>query len=163
MHPSRTPFKTKKTYCPCPPGARRGIIKRGKLIKMKLLGIDYGRKKMGFAVGETDSKFAEPFSVMRFQALEEALEKIKQAVQAERAEKIVIGVSEGKMAEETKKFGKKLSEKLKMLVVFQDETLSSKDAQEFSIGAGIKRKKRKDMEDAFAAAIMLQNYLENNF
>ena len=46
-------------------------------------------------------------------------------------------------------------------VVFSDETLSSHDAIEMSVASGMGRKKRKEMEDAFAASIMLQNYIDS--
>ena len=41
-----------------------------------------------------------------------------------------------------------------------DETLSTQDAQRMSKEAGIKQKRRHLMEDAYAAAIMLQNFLD---
>jgi len=42
-----------------------------------------------------------------------------------------------------------------------DETLSTYNAQRASIEAGMKRKKRKDMEDAYAATLILQGYLDS--
>lgn len=127
----------------------------------KIVGIDYGRKKIGLAIADTDSRLAEPLEVIRFENLDEALEKVAQVVQVEEVEKVVLGISEGKMAKETKEFGKKLEVKLKIAVEFQDETLTTHEAQELSIKAGIKRKKRKLMEDAYSAALILQGYLDS--
>lgn len=127
---------------------------------MRILGIDYGRKKIGLAIGDTDIKFAEPLQVLRFSNLEEGLIKVSQVCKVSMASKIVIGLSEGKSGEETKEFGHKLQKELQIPINYHDETLSTADAQKLSIEAGIKRKKRKDFEDAFAAALMLQNYLE---
>lgn len=127
---------------------------------MKLLGIDYGRKKIGLAVGDSESKFAEPLSVIKFENEDQAVLKIGQYAKVEKVEKIIIGISEGKMGKESKAFGKELESRLGIPVVYQDETLTSKDAQSLSIEAGINRKKRKKMEDAFSAAILLQRYLE---
>jgi len=90
------------------------------------------------------------------------LKKIEKETEKEKIEKIVVGVSEGEMAEETKKFGKKLEDKLGISVVFQDETLTTYEAQRFSIEAGIKRKKRKELEDAYSAALILQEYLDSH-
>ena len=39
---------------------------------MNILGIDYGEKKIGLAVGDTDSKFAEPLMVVRYDKEEKA-------------------------------------------------------------------------------------------
>ena len=127
----------------------------------KIVGIDYGRKKIGLAIADMDSRLAEPLEVIRFENLDEALEKVAQVVQVEEVEKVVLGISEGKMAKETKEFGKKLEVKLKIAVEFQDETLTTHEAQELSIKAGIKRKKRKLMEDAYSAALILQGYLDS--
>ncbi len=128
---------------------------------MKILGVDYGRKNIGLAVGDPESKFAEPLSVLKFEKVEKVVAKIKQLAAIEKVEKVVVGISEGKMAEEAKEFGEKLRTELRTPVVFQDETLTTHDAQELSIAAQIKRTKRKKMEDAYSAAIILQQLLEN--
>ena len=125
---------------------------------MKYLGVDYGRSKIGLAV--SDGKLAEPLTVIRYKDASAISEKLKQIIKQEKIEKVVIGVSEGEMAEESKKFGLALN--LQPLVLeFFDETLSTHDAQEMAKQNGMGRKKRKEMEDAFAASIMLQSYLDN--
>lgn len=124
----------------------------------KVLGIDYGKKKIGLAIAE--GPLAEPLRVIRFESEKEAFKKTEQVVQVEQVERVVIGVSEGKMGQESRKFGGKLRDKLEVPVVFQDETLTTHEAQEFSRKAGIKRKKRKALEDAYSAALILQSYLD---
>lgn len=128
----------------------------------KVLGIDYGRKKIGIAIA--DGPLAEPLEVIRFENEEDALEKVSssfaKASEDKKVSKVVLGVAEGKMAEEQREFGKKLEKRLGIPVTFQDETLTTQEAQELSIKAGIKRKKRKGLEDAYSAALILQNYLE---
>ena len=124
---------------------------------MKYLGIDYGRSKIGLAV--SDGKLAEPLKVIRYKDASAINEQIKQIIQKEKIGKVIVGVSEGKMAEESKKFGLALN--LQPLVLeFFDETLSSHDAQELSRQTGMSRKKRRELEDAFAASIMLQSYID---
>lgn len=125
---------------------------------MKILGIDYGLRKIGLAVAE--GKLAEPLKVIRVNGDEEAVEKVKQVVQVEQVEQVIIGISEGKTAEETKKFSQNLKGEIRIPVELFDETLSTHEAQELSRESGMNRKKRKNMEDAFAACIMLQNYLD---
>ena len=124
---------------------------------MRILGIDYGRKKIGLAIAFTE--IAEPYRVIRYDDLEVLGEKIKEVIRNENIEEIVVGISEGEMAEETKKFGEILKEKTRLPLSFADETLSTYDAQRFSQEAGVKRQKRKDFEDAYAATVMLQEYL----
>ncbi|MEK7497695.1 MAG: Holliday junction resolvase RuvX [Patescibacteria group bacterium] len=123
---------------------------------MTFLGIDYGRSKLGLAIAY--GSLAEPLVVLK----SEELEKIKEIVKKEKVEKIIVGVSDGEMGKESRDFGLKLSQELGLPVDFQDENLSSIDAQRFAIEAGIKRSKRKALEDSYAAAVMLQNYLDNH-
>jgi putative Holliday junction resolvase len=129
---------------------------------MRFLGIDYGERKIGLAVGDTESRFAEPLAVVRFEEKKEAIERISQYATVERVENLVLGISEGKTAEKTRNFGAKLSKKVKLPILYYDETLTTHDAQKLAISARIGRKKRKAKEDSYAAAIMLQNFLESN-
>lgn len=126
---------------------------------MKILGIDYGRRKAGFALSE--GSFAEPLKVVYFDDVDELIEKIRRVVEEYKVGKIVVGVSSGKMALETKEFAKNVRSELEIEVEVYDETLSTKMAQKKAIEAGVGREKRKRMEDAYAAALILENYLEN--
>ncbi len=128
---------------------------------MKLLGIDYGRKKIGLSI--SGGKLAEPYQVIRYANYEKMIAHIQRIVERLKIERIVIGMSENEMGEEIKKFGEsvKLSN-ISTEVEFCDETLSSHDAIEMSVAGGMSRKKRKEMEDAFAASIMLQSYIDSN-
>jgi putative Holliday junction resolvase len=120
---------------------------------MKTLGIDYGRSKIGLAIAE--GSFSEPWKVIRVSSFDDAVQKIKKEITTEKFDKTVVGVSEGDMGAESKKFAEELG------AVTFDETLTSKDAQKLSIEAGINRKKRHKMEDAYAASLMLQNYIDS--
>lgn len=112
---------------------------------MRILGIDYGRSKIGLAIAE--GILASPWKVIKPEQLGDILKN-------EKFDKIVVGVSEAEMAKESKKFAKRIGAET------FDETLSTHEAQELSKETGMTRKRRKKMEDAFAATIMLQNYLD---
>ena len=126
---------------------------------MRILGIDYGRRKIGIAFG--DERLVEGFTVVRYEDEKKALEKIIKIIKKEKVNEIVIGVSEGQIGEESRRFGEKLGKKVNLPVHFQDETLTTQDAQALSIIAGIKRKKRRALEDAYSAALILRNYLDS--
>jgi len=119
---------------------------------MKFLGIDYGRSKIGLAL--SDGKLAEPYQVIRYKDTEKMLAHIKRIIEKQKIEKVIVGVSEGEMAIESREFAKNFNAET------FDETLSSHDAQRMSIESHMGRKKRKEMEDAFAASIMLQSYID---
>lgn len=120
---------------------------------MKILGVDYGRKKIGLAVSE--SGLSEPLKVILVENFDLAIERVKSVIEDMGIEKVVVGISEGEMGEESARFAHELGAET------YDETLTSLDAQRLSQEAGIGQKKRKEMEDAYAASIMLQNYLDS--
>jgi putative Holliday junction resolvase len=125
---------------------------------MKVLGIDFGERKIGLAIA--DSKIAEPYMVLRVKRKKEAINKILDIILKEAIEEIVVGISEGETAKKTKVFIKNLQERTKVEVKSHDETLSTYEAQRLSLEAGLRRVKRKKLEDAFAATVMLQDYLD---
>ena len=127
---------------------------------MKILAIDYGQRKIGIAFAET--MIAEPYCVLRYQSEDRVIKKILEIIKQFNIEKVIIGISEGKSAENSKDFAKKLLAKKNIDLDFVDETLSTKKAQEYSIEAGIRRSKRILLEDAYAAAVMLQWYIEKD-
>ena len=126
----------------------------------KILGVDYGRRKIGLSIAE--GKLASPHNVLRVGSKKEAISKIENVVKNENVDKVVVGISEGQMGEETKAFVNKLEEKINVSIETWDETLSTKDAISLSIEAGIKQKKRKKMEDAYSATVILQDYHDSN-
>lgn len=126
---------------------------------MRLLGIDYGRSKVGISVGE--GFLAEPYGVVKYKEEKELLKRLGDVAKKEDVVKVVVGISESNMARESERFAKRLEKSLSLPVELQDETLTSLDAQKLSMAVGIARKKRKGLEDAYAATIMLQNYIDS--
>lgn len=118
---------------------------------MKYLGVDFGEKKIGLAMAE--GILAQPYGIIDNGKWELEIKKI---CEGEKIEKIVVGVSEGKSGEKARDFGSKIEKKTGLPVVYFDETLTTYDALVKMREVGIK----KQDEDAFAAAILLQNYLD---
>src|SRR3989344_4126977 len=123
-----------------------------------ILGIDHGRAKLGLA--RADGPLAEPYMVVRVKSTEDALKKVAKIVKAEQIAWVIVGVSEGVMGREQEEFATGLREILDVPVETWDETLSTQDAQAYAINMGIGRRRRQEREDAYAAAIMLQSYLD---
>jgi len=122
---------------------------------MTILGIDWGEAKIGVAISA--GKLAEPLAVFTPDSL---MSQILKLVNDNSAEKIIVGISENESEEKAREFGKKLKEIVSIPVEFVDETLSTYEAQYLAVEAGVPQKKRKEMEDAFAATLILQRYLD---
>lgn len=120
---------------------------------MNLLGIDYGEKKIGLALAS--GPLSEPIGVVKISNFKTQIPKICQEY---KIEKIVVGISEGRIAARTKKFVQQLKTVINLPIEFQDETLTTQEAVKKMRQAGKKIKGKE--EDAFAAALILQGYLD---
>lgn len=123
---------------------------------MRFLAIDFGLKKIGLAISEGD--LAEPLAVIPNQS--SVISKMVALCRERKIEEIIVGVAEGKIAKQARSFGEALSRKSGLVVVYQDETLTTKEAIGKMVEVGKKRKYRQEKEDAFAAALILQEYLD---
>ena len=123
---------------------------------MRLLGIDYGTKRIGLALSDPSGRFASPYQVIENSV--NAIAVIKKAVIDNEVGKIVIGKSLNYKGEanpimgEVDDFTQKLISATGLEVKFETEILSSKEAERI-IG------RDKDY-DARAAAIILTSYID---
>ncbi len=133
---------------------------------MRILGIDYGRKRIGLAISDPDGILASPLPIYIRRDARADIEHIARLAHKKEAGIIVIGLplnmngSRGEMAEEVTAFVERLRARVKIPVVTFDERLTSKEAERVLIQADISRKKRKEVRDSLAAVLILQGYLE---
>jgi putative holliday junction resolvase len=120
---------------------------------MRYLAIDYGKKRIGLAVGEKG--LVAPLAVYPLDG--NVFIKIKKICSEELIDRIILGVSDS-LEKEIKMFGRKLEENLGLPVVFQDETLTTKEAVDRMIMSSTRRKSRREKIDAVAAAQILTSY-----
>jgi putative Holliday junction resolvase len=132
----------------------------------KILAIDYGTKRVGFAISDNTKTFAFGLST---QENKNSLAYIKQLVPKEKIEVIVIGIPktlQNEMAEIVPKiriFVEKIRQDFPgMRIIEVDERFSSKMAFQSMIDSGLKKKDRqnKALVDEISATLLLQNYLE---
>lgn len=125
---------------------------------MKYLGVDWGMTKIGLAVSE--GEIASPLGVATLQknSLGKAVAKIVAIAKKEVVDRIVIGKPEGEMGQVVEKAVNAL-QKQGLNVVLADETLSTQNAKSKMLELGFGRKARKE-DNAMAAAIILQRYLD---
>lgn len=125
---------------------------------MKILGIDFGLKNIGLALSE--GELAEPFGQLKITTMAFLVEKLKTICLEQKIELIVLGLPEGKIATVVKQFGQNLQKTINLPLVFQDETLTSKEAIAKMIEAKKSLLKRKKEEHIIAACLILQAYLD---
>lgn len=123
---------------------------------MKYLGVDWGLKRIGLALSE--GELANPLMSVNIAGLKDGVEKIRNLVEKEGIGVIVIGQPEGEMGVLVEKAIKELS-KINVEVAVGDETLSTQIAKKEMINLRKGKKARRD-DNAMAAAIILQRYLD---
>ncbi len=133
---------------------------------MKVLGVDYGTKKIGLAISDDTNTIAMPLKVI--DCNDAALGQIKKIVEDNKVEKIVVGLpitlsgNKGKRAQETEEFIDKLKETVNVDVVEWDERLSTRFSERILNSANVKgRKNKKKVIDKIAATFILQGYLDS--
>jgi putative holliday junction resolvase len=130
---------------------------------MKYLGIDYGKTKMGLAVSE--GQIASVLEVIKISGLNDALHKIEKVIKEEKADRVVVGIPEsGEARKISKKFITELRSRLKedpVEVMDAEETLSSFQARALMHDMHLGEKSVRQKEDEYAAAIILQTFLDS--
>ncbi len=130
---------------------------------MKILGVDYGNKRMGLAISDEIGLLAHPLTTIADRNLNMLLDVIKE----NQIEAVVVGkplnmngTYSGK-TREVLNFINKLKKIVNIPVHEWDERLSTKEAERLLIGFDLSRKKRKGALDKFSARIILQGYLDS--
>ncbi len=136
---------------------------------MRIMGIDYGDKRIGIAVSDSFGWTAQGVeTVVRSYDMTNTMDRIKQLVKEYNVDKIVVGFpinmngTIGPRGEKTIEFIESLKKQLKDIdVVKWDERLSTVAAQRTMHEIGIKTSRKKSIVDQIAASYILQSYLDN--
>ena len=134
--------------------------------KTRRLGLDIGDQKIGVALSDPGGVLASPFTIIRYQDEEQALRAIIGIIDQQQVGQIVAGLplskdgTIGHQAEKVQAFIGKLTVLTDVPLEFRDESLTTVEAQERLREASPKKSVRKIKDDAAAAAIILQRYLE---
>jgi putative Holliday junction resolvase len=135
---------------------------------MRILGIDYGDKKVGFSLSDLLKITAQPLESFRYNSRRELFSKIIEIVNNYNVSIIVVGFPKnmngtvGVRGEKTLEFVEDLKNKIENTeITTWDERLSTVSAKRVMIETGVKRKNKEKMEDKIAAVFILQSYLDS--
>ena len=133
---------------------------------MRLLGLDFGTKRIGVALSDEMGWTSQGLTTIERRGNDRDVGRIGELVEEHEVEGIVLGLplnmdgSEGKAAEAVRKFAVLLEERLNIAVHLWDERLTSWEAEGILKEAQVKPKKRKQVVDKLAASLILKSYLE---
>jgi len=109
---------------------------------------------------------ASPFTIITCKDETADIEAVINLISQHQVERIVVGLprsmdgSLGKQAEKVKAFVQKLCSQTRVPVEFRDERLSTVLARRLMQAASVRKPRKKARDDAIAAAIILQGYLD---
>ena len=133
---------------------------------MKTLAIDFGEKRIGLAISDELGISSAPLGTIKVKSDTESVREIIRTYKEHKADQILFGIplnpdgSIGKIGNQVKRFAAKLKSGLDTKILFRDEYLSSKTAEDKKNGG--KNKKRNGSIDSEAARIILQEFLNSN-
>ena len=132
----------------------------------RIMGIDFGEKRIGIALSDPFHLFAYPFKTLINDS--KFWIQIGNIIKEKNVSKILLGlpsasgVSSNVFRNKVEKFKAEIEKKLKIIVIFWDEEFTSSIAKEKVMESVTKKAKRRDKSliDSLAAAIILQEYLD---
>ncbi|RPA59126.1 Holliday junction resolvase RuvX [Aerococcus agrisoli] len=137
---------------------------------MRYIGLDVGSKTVGIAVSDPFGWTAQGIEIIPID--EESgnfgIDRMAELIKEYKVEAVVIGLpknmnnSIGPRAEASQKYGQLMIDTFGLPVYYQDERLTTVQAERMLIANDVSRKKRKKVIDKLAAVLILQNYLDSH-
>ncbi len=135
---------------------------------MKFLCVDPGEVRIGVAISDETGTLARPLVILGHISREIDAKAIMQLALQNHVDAIVVGQAvdsdglPGLKARSAARLAEALRALEEMPIYLWDESHSSQKAAELRIASGVSRKKRSQPIDDLAAAVILQDFLENH-
>lgn len=132
---------------------------------MRYLAVDLGAKRTGLAAGDDVVRLVQPVEVVQVPRGPALLDALARAVDRHGPDELVVGLplnmdgTEGAGAKEAREFGALLAARAGIPVRFQDERLSSFEADERMARSGRTHREKRELRDALAACAILEAWL----
>lgn len=141
-------------------------------LNTRVIGFDYGLKRIGVAMGNTQTGTSEGLATVRAKDGLPDWSVVENLIGRWLPSLLVVGLplnmdgSEGAMAGKARKFGQLIRRRFDLEVVFVDERLSTVHADELLVastppGKSLRRKRLK-LRDPLAAELIIRTYLEDH-
>ncbi len=134
---------------------------------MRAMGLDVGSKTVGVALSDALRITAQALVTVRRTNQRDDLLTLRKLVQENEVTTLVVGLplhmngTEGDSAAAARKLGQALGEATQLDVIYWDERLTTTAAHRLLREANASRKKRKEVIDQVAAALILQGWLDS--
>ena len=132
------------------------------------MALDVGSKRIGVAISDFLKLTAKPLLTLQRQGLAADIREVLRLVESHRVERIIVGLpltlsgDRSAIQELVETFATALRQVTGTRIVWGDERLSTKEAEELMSSHRIPPKDRKRRRDEYAAALILTWYLEEH-
>jgi putative Holliday junction resolvase len=132
----------------------------------RILGLDFGTRRVGAALSDPGRTIAFPHEVYELRGPRADAPHYRELVQENEVERIVVGLPLhtsgrlGQLAAQARVFGGWVTSVVERPVIYFDERYTTVEAEHRLLDAGLTHQKRRLLRDQLAAQIMLQSYLD---
>ena len=133
-----------------------------------ILAFDFGEKRIGVAVGETQLTLAHPLATIAAEQTSVRFEAIARLIDEWQPRLLVVGLpvhmddSEHALTARARRFGRQLEGRFNLPVALVDERLSTREAVSLLHAAGVEARRQKQVRDQVAAQTILQAYFDEH-
>lgn len=131
-----------------------------------IAGLDFGTKTIGVAVSDGLRSVASPLRTIRRRKFTQDAAELRGIIDERRLGGLILGLprnmdgTEGPRCQSTRAFARNLSGLVDLPIAFWDERLSTVAAERALLEADTSRKRRNEVIDHVAAAVILQGALD---
>lgn len=133
---------------------------------MKILAVDFGDSRTGYAVSDALGFGANVLDAFKCKNMKKVAEHTAKLAKELSADRIIVGYpknmngSIGERGEKTQAFVDMIKELCEIPIILRDERLTTVSAHNLMNETNVRGKKRKDSVDSISAAYLLQTYLD---
>jgi putative Holliday junction resolvase len=132
----------------------------------RVLGIDVGSVRIGLAVSDETHTVATPVATVPNEP-RTLWTRLEREMEDRHVDRVVIGLprkldgTEGDAAANARQFAAELQRRTTAAVELWDERFTTTIAERSLIESGVRRKRRREVIDSVAAAVLLQSWLDS--
>lgn len=131
-----------------------------------VMAFDFGEKRIGVAVGETEISSTHPISTLHCETNQQRFNAIQILIDQWQPKLLIVGLpshltgDEHQLTQLSKRFAQRLEGRFNLPTMMIDERLSSAQASQHLAEVGIKGQAQKIAIDAISAQVILQSYFD---
>jgi len=131
------------------------------------MALDVGTKTIGIALSDELRLFPNPYRTLSRQGVRRDVDALQHVIEAQDVDHVVVGLpleldgSEARSARLARQVGDAVRERSGLPVTYIDERFTSVEAEQLLIRMNVSRKRRREVIDQAAAALILQSFLDH--